>query len=122
MVVDSISTATLMNAGAPLLGGGILSFAMGYVLTKLLKLALIGVGLILAFIAFLEYKKWISVNWDIVQSQAGAFVQHSTQQVMDVVNNTARELGNTHAVVGAVVPILGITGFVPGLFLGLSRG
>ena len=83
-----IVESTAIHTALPLVAGASSGFAMGYVLKKLLKLALIGVGLILAFIDFLEYKKWISVNWDIVQSQTGAFVQHSTQQVMDVVNNT----------------------------------
>jgi uncharacterized membrane protein (Fun14 family) len=121
MVIESISTATAINAGVPLVGGGITGFAIGYALKKLIKVAIIGLGLILALIAYLEYRRWMSVNWDVIQNQTGAFIQHSTQQKMDVVNNTARGLGNHHQLY-ATFPVLGVTGFVPGILLGLSRG
>ena len=76
MVLEFISTATAINAGVPFVGGGIMGFAIGYALKKLIKVAIIGLGLILALIAYLEYKRWVSVNWDVVQNHTGAFIQH----------------------------------------------
>jgi uncharacterized membrane protein (Fun14 family) len=119
--------STVINAGVPLVGGGVTGFAIGYALKKLIKIAIIGLGLILALIAYLEYRRWISANWDVVQNQTGAFIEHSMQQVMDTVNNTARELEHNnldhiHSHIDPAFPVLGITGFVPGLVLGLSRG
>ena len=121
MVIESITTTTAIQAGVALGGGGITGFAIGYALKKLIKVAIIGFGLILTLIAYLEYRRWMSVNWDVVQNQTGAFIEHSTQQMMDVINNTARELGNHHQL-DATFPVLGVTGFVPGILLGLSRG
>ena len=118
--------STAINAGVPLVGGGVTGFAIGYALKKLIKIAIIGLSLILAFIAYLEYRRWISVNWGVVQNQIGTFIQHSMQRVTNTVNNTARELPHNNSDhihnIDAAFPVLGITGFIPGLLLGLSRG
>ena len=52
----------LISAGAPLVGGGLLGFCIGWAIKKIMKLAFIGLGLLMLILGFLEYKHWISVN------------------------------------------------------------
>jgi hypothetical protein len=73
--------------------------------------------------AFLEYQKWIKVDWAVVQSQTSSFLQTSSQKMLDVVNSTAQDL-NQHNLnhIDIAYPLLGVAGFVPGFALGLIRG
>jgi len=57
MTVDQ----SLISAGLPLVGGGLFGFT-GFVIKKIMKLALIGLGLLALVLGLLEYHKWISVN------------------------------------------------------------
>ena len=52
----------LISAGVPLVGGGLLGFATGFAIRKIMKLDFIGLGLLALVLAFLEYKHWISVD------------------------------------------------------------
>ncbi len=45
-------------------GGGVLGFAAGYAVKKLLKLIMIVVGVFVLGLLALEYKGWIKVNYD----------------------------------------------------------
>ena len=108
-----------MPHGLPLVGGGFI----GFLCKKLIKLAIIGLGLIFVLIAYLEYQKWIIVDWSTVQTQTSAFIQTSAQKTLDVINNTAQDLAHNNLNhIDAVYPILGVVGFVPGFILGLTRG
>lgn len=107
----------------PLVGGGLIGFTFGYVCRKLIKLAIIGLGLIFALLAFLAYQKWVKVEWAIVQSQTSSFVQTSMQKMLDIANSTAQDLGHRHLNhIDIAYPLLGVTGFIPGFIFGLSRG
>jgi uncharacterized membrane protein (Fun14 family) len=107
----------------PILGGGFIGFVLGYICRKLIKIAIIGLGLIFALLAFLEYKKWIAVDWDVVQNQTNAFLERSSEQMLSVVSNTATGLSKHNLNhLDAAYPILGVTGFIPGFIFGLSRG
>jgi hypothetical protein len=75
--------------------------------------------LVFALIAFLQYKRWIAVDWATVQNQSSTFLQHSTQQVLNAVDNAAQTLEH-HLDVS--YPLLGVTGLVPGFILGVIRG
>jgi uncharacterized membrane protein (Fun14 family) len=117
------SSSGLVNSGMPLIAGGVFGFLICIAIKKILKIAAFVLGLILALIMFLEYKHWISVNWSTIQSQTSEMVQRSAQQMLNAVNNTAGEMSHhslNHMDVG--FPLLGITGFVPGLVLGLAKG
>jgi uncharacterized membrane protein (Fun14 family) len=59
----------LFSAGAPLVGGGAIGFGVGYVIKKLMKLAFIGLGLVMLVLGYLEYKHWISVNLTVTENQ-----------------------------------------------------
>jgi uncharacterized membrane protein (Fun14 family) len=120
-MMDTLTS--LIPRGLPVVGGGLIGFVLGYICRKLIKIAIIGLGLIFALLAFLEYKKWITVDWGIIQNQTSAFLERSSQQMLAVVNNTATEL-NKHNLnhLDMAYPILGVTGFIPGFIFGLSRG
>ena len=81
-----------MPQGLPLVGDSVTGFVTGYFLKKLLKIIFLGIGLVFALVAFLQYRKWISVDWVTVQNQTGTFAQHSTQQVLKAFSNTAQTL------------------------------
>jgi uncharacterized membrane protein (Fun14 family) len=53
-----ISTATkgLISSGFQSVGGGAIGFAVGYALKKIMKLAFIGLGLLMLLIGYLEYQ------------------------------------------------------------------
>jgi uncharacterized membrane protein (Fun14 family) len=113
---------TMFPQGLPIVGG-VTGFAIGYFLKKLLKFIILGIGLVFILIAFLEYKKWIAVHWATVLNQTGTFLQHSTQHVLDAVNNTAQTLEHQNLNhLDVSYPLLGVTGFVPGFILGIIRG
>jgi uncharacterized membrane protein (Fun14 family) len=117
------SIASLILHGLPIVGGGLNGFILGYVCRKSIKLAIIGLGLIFALIAFLAYQKWVTVDWAIVQSQTSSFFQTSTQKMLDVVNNTTQDLGHHNLNhIDIAYPLLGVTAFIPGFAFGLSRG
>ncbi|MGA9155078.1 MAG: FUN14 domain-containing protein [Candidatus Nitrosopolaris sp.] len=62
MMIDEIQ---LISSAFPLVGGGVIGFGVGYVIKKLMKLAFIGLGLVMLVLGYLEYKHWISVNCDV---------------------------------------------------------
>jgi uncharacterized membrane protein (Fun14 family) len=64
----------LMSQGLPIVGGALVGFCLGWLCRKLIKIAIIGIGLILALLAYLEYHKSITVNWDVVNNQVETFV------------------------------------------------
>jgi uncharacterized membrane protein (Fun14 family) len=121
MVVDTITS--LMPHGLPLVSGGIMGFVTGYFLKKILKIIMLGIGLVFALVTFLQYKQWIAVDWATVQHQTGTFLQHSTQQVLNAVNNTAQTLEHQNLNhLDISYPLLVMTGFMPGFILGIIRG
>ena len=48
---------SLMSAGTPLVGGCLLGFATGFAIRKIMKLAFIGLGLLVLLIGLLEYQR-----------------------------------------------------------------
>lgn len=45
-------------------GGGVLGFAAGYAVKKMLKLIMVVVGVFILGLLALEYKGWIKINYD----------------------------------------------------------
>src|SRR5215831_11806415 len=50
-----IDQTQLISSVFPLVGGGAIGFGVGYVIKKLMKLAFIGLGLVMLVLGFLEY-------------------------------------------------------------------
>lgn len=96
----------------PLAGGGLLGFAVGYAIKKILKLALIAIGILILFLGYLEYNKWISPNWTIIENQTQGMMTH----ILGTANTITQHIGRE-------IPIgLGLIGFIPGLAIGLLKG
>src|SRR5215831_6063134 len=102
----------LISAGIPLVGGGLLGFATGFAIRKIMKFAFIGLGLLVLVLAFLQYKHWISVNWTVTENQSSAILTHIANKIATVTQHMNHE-----------IPIgVGVLGFMPGLVLGLYKG
>ncbi|MGC2570189.1 MAG: FUN14 domain-containing protein [Candidatus Nitrosopolaris sp.] len=103
---------SLISAGTPLVGGGLLGFATGFAIKKITKLVVIGLGLLMLILGFLEYKHWILVNWTVVQNQSNIIMTHVTNRITAVTQHMNHE-----------IPIsVGVLGFMPGLVLGFYKG
>jgi len=72
------ATEGLISLGAPLVGGGAIGFGTGYILKKLMKLAFIALGGIALLLGYLQYEKWISVNWGIVENETSTITADSS--------------------------------------------
>ena len=102
----------LISTGAPLVGGGLVGFCIGWAIKKIMKLVFIGLGLLMLVVAFLEYKHWISVNWTVTENQSSAIMTHLANKIAIVTQHMNHE-----------IPIgVGVLGFMPGLVLGLYKG
>jgi uncharacterized membrane protein (Fun14 family) len=106
------NTQNLISAGAPLVGGGLLGFATGFAIKKIMKLVFIGLGLLMLVLGFLEYKHWISVNWTVAENQSNVIMTHVANRIAAVTQHMNHE-----------IPIgLGLLGFAPGVLLGFYKG
>jgi len=107
-----IDRTQLISSAFPLVGGSAIGFGVGYVIKKLMKLAFIGLGLVMLVLGFLEYKHWISVNWTVTENQSSAILTHLANKIATVTQHINHE-----------IPIgVGVLGFMPGLALGLYKG
>jgi uncharacterized membrane protein (Fun14 family) len=102
----------LISAGAPLVGGGLLGFCIGWAIKKIMKLVFIGLGLIMLVLGFLEYKHWISVNWTVTENQSSAIMTHVANKIATVMQHMNHEI-----LIG-----MGLLGFAPGVLLGFYKG
>ena len=106
-----IDQTQLISSAFPLVGGGAIGFGVGYVIKKLMKLAFIGLGLVMLVLGFLEYKHWISVNWTVTENQSSAIMTHVANKIATVMQHMNHE-----------IPIgMGLLGFAPGVLLGFYK-
>jgi uncharacterized membrane protein (Fun14 family) len=110
----------ILSYGGTMVGGGVIGFALGYAVKKIIKLALLGFGLVLALLAFLQYKGWINVNWNIVQQQSNDLARQGAQQLSSTLNTASA--GLQHSQMDLLYPALGIIGFMPGVCAGFIKG
>ena len=71
---------SLISSGFPLVGGGAIGFGIGYIIKKLMKLAFIALGLLALLLGYLEYQRWISVNWAVVENQTSTLMTHAAHK------------------------------------------
>lgn len=111
MVANTITTL-MQSGGMPLLGGGLLGVAAGYALKKIAKFVILGLGLIALILGYLEFQKWISVNWTVVENQTSTLMSHTAHKAYIITQQMGHE-----------IPLgLGVVGFLPGLFVGFMKG
>jgi uncharacterized membrane protein (Fun14 family) len=110
-MIDQTSTL-ISSAGFPLIGGGAIGFGSGYLLKKLIKFVFIALGSIALLLGYLEYQKWISVNWMVTENQTQTLMTHAANKLYTITQHMNHE-----------IPIgMAVLGFVPGLALGLAKG
>jgi uncharacterized membrane protein (Fun14 family) len=81
----------MISSAFPLVGGSAIGFGVGYVIKKLMKLAFIGLGLVMLVLGFLEYKHWISVNWTVAENQSSAIMTHVANKIATVTQHINHE-------------------------------
>ena len=87
-----IDQTHLISSAFPLVGGGAIGFGVGYVIKKLMKLAFIGLGLVMLVLGFLEYKHWILVNWTVTENQSSAILTHLANRIATVTQHMSHEI------------------------------
>ncbi len=105
-------------------GGGFLFGAVaGYALEKVMKIAVVVVGLFMAGLAYLSYKGWIDGKWIQMENAARTTLTNIAGQAVHALNNTASQFAahsSTTDVAG--LPLAVAFGFMPGLMFGLKKG
>ena len=105
-------------------GSSILGFLAGYSLKRIIKIAAIIVGVFILGLAYLSYKGWINVQWQIVEDQTKQMAYNTSAQVLHMINDTASKFaahpGLAH-MTGEITPVADGTGFMVGMFLGLKH-
>lgn len=96
----------------PLAGGGLLGFGVGYLLKKMMKLAILAIGGIILVLGYLELNKIITVNWVTVENQTQSIMTSAVNNISHITQHLGHEIP-----IGA-----GLIGFVPGLVLGIAKG
>jgi uncharacterized membrane protein (Fun14 family) len=122
-MIDQNLISTLLGGGGTLgfgaLGiGAIVGYTAGWLARKVLKIAIIIIGLILAIMAYLEAQKTITVNWNVASNQTNVILHSLSVKMLHLANTVGADLNN-HA---AAFPILGVTAFVPSFAFGFIRG
>jgi uncharacterized membrane protein (Fun14 family) len=110
---------TLFSFGA----SSILGFLAGYSLRRIIKKAAIIIGAFILGLAYLSYKGWINVQWQVVEDQTKEMGYNASTQVLHIINDTASKIVTTHSSLAAAqaMPISASEGFMTGTFLGLKH-
>ena len=96
----------------PLIGGGAIGFGVGYLLKKLLKVAVIVIGAVALLIGYFAYQRWVTINWVNMENQTSVLMTQTGHKIYVVTQHMGHE-----------IPIgLGIIGFIPGIILGFVKG
>jgi len=98
-------------------GGFFLGFISGYALKKVLKLAAIIIGLLVAALAYLEYQRILNVDWTRIQVVSQDGIKWVTDAVIHISNNLGATHSGTLSHVG--IPLASASA---GLILGLAKG
>ena len=95
----------------------------GYAIKKVMKIAVVVVGLFVAGLAYLSYKGWIDVKWMEMENATRTTLTNVTGQAVHVLDNTASQFATHSSTIAASgLPIAAGLGFVPGLMVGFKRG
>ena len=101
-------------------GSSILGFLAGYSLKRIIKIAAIIIGAFILGLAYVSYKGWILVQWQIVEDQTKQMAYNASAQVLHIINDT--KFTTTHSSLAAAqAPISASVGFMTGMFLGLKH-
>jgi uncharacterized membrane protein (Fun14 family) len=102
-------------------GGGFLAGALaGYVLKKVIKIVAVVVGLFIAALAYLDYQRIISVDWEVLQSVSQNAITTSTSTLTLLPNNIGADHTTNLTISNLGIPLASSAS--AGFALGMVRG
>jgi uncharacterized membrane protein (Fun14 family) len=115
-----ITLVDAMPLGGTIGGAFFAGLLVGYAVKKAIKIAAVVAGMFIAALAYLEYQRILSINWDKILATSQNGITWIANVVMDISNN----IGSTHT--GAItLSNLGIplaSSASAGFALGMVRG
>jgi uncharacterized membrane protein (Fun14 family) len=111
-----ITTADIAPFAGTVGGGFFLGVLVGYALKKVIKLAAIIFGLFIAALAYLEYQKIVSVDWNRIQIVS----QNGVAWVTNIIIHISTTIGTSHSISHIGIPLASSAS--AGMILGLARG
>ncbi len=103
-------------------GGFLFGAVAGYAIKKVMKIAAVVIGLFVAGLAYLSYRGWVDVRWVAMEDASTGALTNASEQVIQVLNNTATQFTSHPSTVAAGLPVAAMVGFVPGLLMGIRKG
>jgi uncharacterized membrane protein (Fun14 family) len=113
-----ITSADIVPFAGTVGGGFFIGLAAGYAIKKLIRLAIIIIGLFIAALAFLEYKRILNVDWNRIEivSQSGY------AWITNAITHISNTIGSAHSGTFSHVGIPLVSSASAGLMLGLAKG
>jgi uncharacterized membrane protein (Fun14 family) len=103
------------------ISGGFLAGALaGYALKKIIKIVAVIVGLFIAALAYLEYQRIISVDWETLQTVSQNAITTSANTLTHLSNNIGADQTTNLALSNLGIPLASSAS--AGFALGLVRG
>jgi len=85
-----VTDQPISSVEAPL--GCLLGLSVGWAIKKIMKLAFIGLGLLVLLIGLLEYQRWITINWSIVENQTSVLMTHAANKIATITQHMNHEI------------------------------
>jgi uncharacterized membrane protein (Fun14 family) len=77
----------------------------GYAIKKVMKIAVLVIGLFVVGLTYLSYRGWVDVKWAAMED-ASSTLTNASEQVVDAFNNTAAQfVSHPSAVAASGLPI-----------------
>jgi uncharacterized membrane protein (Fun14 family) len=111
-----ITTADIAPFAGTVGGGFFLGFLAGFAIKKVIRLAAIIVGLFIAALAYLEYQRIVSVDWNRIQVVS----QNGFVWVTNTIAHVSNTIGASHSISHIGIPLASSAS--AGMVLGLARG
>lgn len=111
-----ITTADFAPFAGTVGGGFFLGYLTGFAIKKVLKLAAVIVGLFIAGLAYLEYQRIVSVDWNRIQVVS----QNGFVWVTNIIAHISNTIGTSHSISHIGIPLASSAS--AGMVLGLARG
>jgi len=95
----------------------------GYAIKKVMKIAVIIIGLFVIGLGYLSYRGWVDVKWIAMEHASRSTLTNASEQVVNALNNTVTQFASHGSSLSASgLPIAAMFGFVPGLMMGFKKG
>jgi uncharacterized membrane protein (Fun14 family) len=82
-------------------GGFLFGAVAGYAIKKVMKIAAVVIALFVAALAYLSYRGLVDVKWVAMEDASRSTLTSASEQVVDVLNNTATQFSSHPSAVAA---------------------